>query len=727
VPTIPLASGLGLEVDGSLAAGASLAALLPSFQQLAPLTLAAVPRSAFDAGLKFSHALPLRGDFGLNIAANSTARLTIVRDQGRALDEGDPFETIALAEGETYLAFAFSASIEPGASLDAGPLSFGFSKGLSHDWKIYRRFPSEALFGESLAQLLHGFFVPSTLDELQSVGDGVVLVFAGSGLVTTTASFSLSMPVASLANFSIPGGQNLSVRPGLSLSVSPSVTLEGGYQVRIRKLGSGEVELGLYNSASKTASLSISGRASLPVKVGSFELTEQFIRALSVGQTVVSREEMFAALPDEGDDFKKQRRIEKMEEQFRKAVTTKFEASARISLGKTSSREPAWTYAVDPRVDSPAAGTAVGAALKGDFSGLRANPVGVRRLSSALAETESQAAKLDVNLIGLANFTSSTRLVLSSNIEFDGNDQITLVTDTSSVARTEALLVNLGGDGRRLRRLMSESFLIQAAYQASGLNILPPSLKARHTYFEIHNKTSRADMRDNLQALQALGLIAPERVAAILAKDEKFGRTTLYVEAAYDNAGIGRLFFDGTGPRPQREFEEAGRGALGALIAGDEHRQLSARFAGLSSAADALWEKMKEEGAPGLHGLFGIGAIGASTNLPLQTATSDFLAVLDWAKSMRAAAEAAREVREILGNRDVESTDPRFEAARQHLRNRLSAVVARTSEHFGDPLGLLMTHVASGESGKIGAILLSEATGRMLLGELKETAAGAGG
>lgn len=728
MPTIPLASGLGLDFDGSLAPGASLATLLPSFQQLAPLTLAAVPRSAFNAGLNFTHDLPLRGDLGLNIAANSTARLTIIRDRGRALDEGDPFETITLGEDETYLAFSFSASIEPGVNLDAGPLSFGFSKGLSHEWKIYRRFSSEALFGQSFGQMLHGFFVPATRRELEQLDDDVVLVFAGSGSVTTSASLSLSMPVTALASVSIPGGQNLTVKPGLSLSVSPSVTLEGGYQVRLRKLDKGEVEVGLYKSTSKTKSLSISGRAALPVRAGSFELTEQFIRALSVGQPLVNREELFAALPDEADEFRKERRIEKMEEQFRKAVNTRFEASARIALSKTTSREPVWTYSVDPRAVSPAADEAVAAALKGDFRELLANPPGVRRVSSALAETESRSAKLDVNLLGLANFTSSTRLVMASNIEFDGKDQITLITDTSSVARTEALLVNLGGDGNRLRRLMSESFLIQAAYKASGLTILPPKLKARHTYFEVDNKTNRAEMRDNLQALQALGLITPEKVAELLETDKSFGRTTMYVEAAYDNTAIESLFFDGGSARSQAKFEDAGRSALGALIAGDENRQLSRRFAGFSLAANGLWERMKVAGAANLHDLFGIGATSVSGNLPLATATSDFFTILAWAKAMHAAAQTALDVRDMLGgDNKVESTDPRFEAARKLLRQRLSDAVAKTGEHFGDPLGLLMVHVASGEAGKIGAILLSHASGRMLLGELKETAAGAGG
>lgn len=726
MPTIPLASGLGIEVDGTLAPGASLTGLLPAFQQLAPLTLAAVPRAAFDAGLKFSRDLPLPGDLGLSVAANSTAHLTIVRDQGRALDEGDPFESITLGQGETYLAFSFSASIEPGVSLDTGPLSFGFSKGVSHLWKIYRRFPSEALFGASLAQMLHGFFIPSTRDELQLVPEDVVLVFAGSGSITTTASFSVAMPAAPLASLSLPGGQGLNAQPGLSLSLAPSLTLEGGYQVRIRQIPRGEVEIGLYQNKSSTQSLSVSARAALPLRLGSFELTEQLIRVLSARQSVISREEMFAALPDEEDDFKKQRRIERIEEQLRKAVNTKFEASARLSLSKTSSREPVWTYAVDPRVASPAADKAVNAALRGDFRDLIANPPGVRRLSSALAETEARSARLDINLLGLANFTSSTRLVMSSTVEFDDKDQITLVTDTSSVARLEALLLNLGGDGRRLRKLMSESFLIQAAYKASGLSVLPPAFKARHTYFEIHSNTSRGTMRDNLQALQALGLILPEQTASILDANGQFGRTTLYLETAYDDDAIGRLFFDQLGPRAQGKFEEAGRSALGALIAGDENRQLSARFAELSPAADAIWERMKATGTPGLHQVFGIGAVGASGNVPLQVATSDFFAILDWAKAMGDAAQAAAQVRDMLGGREVESTDPRFEAARQLLRRRLSAAVARTSNHFGDPLGLLMIHVASGESGKTGAILVSHATGRLLLGELKETAAGAG-
>lgn len=726
VPTIPLASGLGIEVDGTLAPGATLTGLLPAFQQLAPLTLAAVPRAAFNAGLKFSHDLPLPGDLGLTIAANSTGRLTIVRDQGRALDEGDPFQTITLDQGETYLAFSFSASIQPGASLDTGPLSFGFTKGLSHSWKIYRRFPDEALFGESLAQLLHGFVIPSTRDELRLVPEGVVLVFAGSGSITTSASFSFSMLASPLANLSLPGGLGLNAQPGLSLSLAPSLTLEGGYQVRIRKIAGPEVEIGLYQNKSSTQSLSIAGRAALPLRLGSFELTEQLIRAFAIGQPLVSREEMFAALPDEEDDFKKQRRIELIEEQLRKAVSTKFEASARISLGKTSSREPVWAYSVDPHVASPAADNTVNAALRGDFRDLIANPPGVRRLSSALADTETRSARLDINLLGLANFTSSTRLVMASRVEFDDRDQITMITDTSSVARVEALLANLGGDRRRLRRLMSESFLIQAAYTASGLNILPPRFRARHTYFEVHGNTSRAAMRDNLQALQALGLISPERTAAILDANQQFGRTTLYLETAYDSAAIDRLFFDQLGPRPQRAFEDAGRSALGALIAGDENRQLSARFAQLSPAADAFWEKMKAAGTPGLHQVFGIGAVGASGNLPLQVATSDFFAILDWAKAMRRAAQAAAEVRDMLGNKQVESADPRFETARQLLRARLTAVVARTSPHFGDPLGLLMVHVASSEAAKTGAILLSHATGRLLLGELHETAAAVG-
>jgi hypothetical protein len=539
--------------------------------------------------------------------------------------------------------------------------------------------------------MLHGFFVPATRRELEQLDDDVILVFAGSGSVTTSASFSLSMPVTALANVSIPGGQNLTVKPGLSLSVAPSLTLEGGYQVRLRKLDKGEVEVGLYNSTSKTKSLSISGRAALPVRAGSFELTEQFIRALSVGQSVVNREELFAALPDEADEFKKHRRIEKMEEQFRKAVNTKFEASARISLSKSSLREPVWTYAVNPAVVSQASDKAIAAALKGNFAELLANPPGVRRVSSALAETESRSAKLDINLLGLANFTSSTRLVVSvqHRVRRQRSDHSHHRHFVGHPHR------GFAGESRRRQqptpppdeRKLSDPGRLQSQRTHHF------SAQAQGSAHLFRNRQQDQPRRNARQSAGPPGarLVMPEKVAEILETDQNFGRTTMYVEAAYDNAAIESLFFDGGSARSQDKFEDAGRSALGALIAGDEHRQLSSRFAGFSVAANALWERMKVAGAANLHDLFGIGAASASGNLPLATATSDFFAILDWAKTMHAAAQVALDVRNMLGgDQKVESTDPRFEAARKLLRQRLSDAVARTGEHFGDPLGLLM-------------------------------------
>jgi hypothetical protein len=724
MPTIPLATGLGIEVNGSLAPGASLRSLVANFHEFTPLTLAALPRSFLQAGFQVTRDVPLSSGFGFNITAGSSATLTVIRDAGRAIDEADPFPAVIFKDNETCLAFTFQASFEPGITLDSGPASFGFTKGVSHQWTIYRRFPSTEQFGASFTRMLDEFVIPATRAELAALSPDIVLVCYGAGSLTTSAELSLSMTVAPLANLSLPRGRRLSVKPELSMSVAPSFTFKGSYQVRIRKLDTGEVEFGLYQGESATHSLSLSVRASLPARPGSFDLTGQLIRGLSTGNPIVNRDEMFAALPGEDSEFEKQRRVEKLEEQLRSAVNTRFEASAKVALSRMKANQPLWTYAIDPAAASANTDEAVASALKGNFDRLLANPPGVRRLSSALAETLSNSTRFDLNLLGLANFTSAAELVLSSEIQYNHQNQITLITDTASVSRFTALLLNFGRNTRRLQHLCTESFLVRAAYQASGLAILPPRTTSRHTYFELHASTSWEEMRNNLQALRALGLLAEDEATQILALPGPFGRTTLYLEAAYDEAGVAALLFDNGQPRSLEKFQEAGRSALHALIDGDDNRALTRRFTSLTAGGQATWNALTAKGPNAVAEVLGIRLLDIKQRLALETARTDFLAITYWAKAAHKAAVAALETRQLLEGETVSSTDPRFHKARRHLQKSLSKLAEYTGHHFGDPLGLLMMHVAAGHTGKLGAILTSDVTGRRLFGALQESAAG---
>ncbi|MCC6588117.1 MAG: hypothetical protein IT168_15595 [Bryobacterales bacterium] len=726
MPTIPLGAGLGIEADGSLAPGANLLALVPNFQQLAPLSLGVIPQSQLETGLKFSHDLSLTGDLGLTIAAGATGKIRVLRDKGRALDDDDPFDAVKVKEGETYLAFSFTASVNPEINASAGPIAFGLAPGVSHEWRIYRRFPSGLEFGKALGLTLHEFRIPQSRKEMADLRDDVVIVVGGSGTTSITAEFRVTAPVTALASLTIPGGQSVNINPNASFSISPRIELSGGYQVRMMKLDRGLVEIGLYRFKSREAELGLTAKAALPVKVGSFELTEQIIRALTIGEPVVNAQELMAALPGADDAFSKKQRIERLELRFRKAVDTKLALSANAALGRLKSQEAAWTFKVDPKVQSLSADEAVAHALKGRFDDMLSNVPGVTRSSSVFTDRNTRTVRLSINLLGLANFGSVTKLVASSEVTFNGNDQITMITDRSEASRVEQLLVNFGRDGRRLRGLMQQSFLIEATYKASGLFILPPERSAKYTYFEIHDKTGAPEMRNNLQVLRSLGLLPPDKIEGILAKGPRFGRTTFYVEAEYDKTGVDALFFEGDEPKPQHVFEDAGRSALGALVAGDEDRKFSALFAGLGLKGNELWDKMKRLGFAEAYQAFGLGKLEAQSNAAFQAAVTDFLTILNWAQAMAQAAAAAADVRTLLKGETVASDDPRFEEGRKRLQTRMSAVVAKTGEHFGDPLGLVMVEVASHNAGKVEGIVTSEATGRMVLGVPEEIAKGAG-
>ena len=70
----------------------------------------------------------------------------------------------------------------------------------------------------------------------------------------------------------------------------------------------------------------------------------------------------------------------------------------------------------------------------------------------------STRSRCKLNLLGLANVISVGKLVQSTTTEHNGNGDVTLVTDSSTASRLQALLVTFGGDRKRLRKLSERRF-----------------------------------------------------------------------------------------------------------------------------------------------------------------------------------------------------------------------------------------------------------------------------
>jgi hypothetical protein len=713
MPRIGLSDVLGLSVDGKLAPDAKLPSILPRFLKLQDTTLDQVPLDELSAGLAFEKPLEVSADtLKLKLGAGGGGRLALIRH---------PFNEIAVKEGEIYVAAGLVFSAGPGVSLPGGTATFGFAAEGEFTVKCYRRFEKGAqgfpTFSKALAATFSSFLLPRDAADLDDLAADTVLVLAGRGTLNLSSGFSFSMPVQSLASVALVRDFKLDVKTGGSLDVDARVVLTAGYQVRLRRLGTSKVELGVYSLKSREHEFGVSAAAGISAGVGGFDLAERFIGVLS-RQPVVDLNEFRKALPDE-DDRAKDRRMQGFQASLQAAISTKVQASVRAAFSTLRSDEAAWLFEVDANAAvSTEAKAAITSALRGNFTAVTGNPkalpAGIAQTANVLTRTDVARQSLRINLLGIVNCLSLGEISRVSQVERNASGEITLLTDTTSANRLQALLVNLSGNTKRLRKMLSENFLIEAAYHVADLGVLPPEFKSRHTYLEIHNSTGREQLKNNLDVARVLVLISAAEEERRLGNGKRFGRTTFYAELRYGHEIVRRIFLDKLGnPRSVEDYETLGRSALGALLAGDEGQELRRRYADPASAGSTeLWNRMKQTGNTAVFGpLFGFPA--SSKDPRVGAAGADFIAITSWASAMHAAGAAVSDVQKTLSSGALGAGDAGLTEARERLKKRMADVVKNTHEHFGDPLGMIMVYLASGQEAEKNVLVTGDKIERL--------------
>ena len=510
-----------------------------------------------------------------------------------------------------YVALALSFSATAGVNGSFGPATLGFSGEQGFEIRCYRRFlrgpAGFPAFGPAFAATIGSFLLPKDFADLGKLDPDVVLVLRSTGSLTVSAGISVSMPVQSLASVSLPGNIKLEAKAGAEVDVSAGITISGGYQVRLRRTTGSQTEFGIYRVKGREADFAISAKAGVTASAGGFELTERLIGVLS-RQPVVDREEFQAALPDE-DAAVKARRIEGFEAGLQAAVSTKVQLSVAAAWSRLSSKK------------------------RPGYSKSTRRPVAFAQISNILTSTDVRKVTVKINLLGLANAISASKLVQVTTTEHNGNGDVTLVTDSSTSSRLKALLFTFGADGKRLRKLLSEDFLITAAYRANDAGVLPPDFKARHRYFEIHDNTGRDEMKNNLDVTRVLGLLPPERVGCDAERQQEFRTDGLLCGDRVHQRGCPYRLL-------RRRIMRPSAAALSArLLAGDRGQEFRQRVA----ADNALWLKLKEtQNRAAFPPLFGLPA--GTVDPRVEAAGADFMVIQNWAQAMSAAGKAIREV-----------------------------------------------------------------------------------
>jgi hypothetical protein len=659
--TIKITDQLGATVDAQLG---STSAWLKYARGAADMLLAGTPISqlqtlklsepsirSLNAGLAFKEPVSLgSGVPPLNIGANAGISFRLV--QGAVEDEAPP-------DGTCYAALGFNAKVSVGAST-GGEFTFGINAGGGMAIESFRAFPSG---GEGppvldvLRTCVGEFIIPVSSDDLDAMAPGAVVTIKGDGSLKFSAKANLLAVANPLAAATLPSPlPALSVNGTANVTVGAAYAISSGYEVRAHKVAPGKARLAWHRKKDSDFEVSVSASAGLGAEVAGTDLFPQVIKAISAD----SKADL-SGLPDD------QRR--EAEKAVTAAVNRNLQAALEAELGSLHSEDAMFLYEVDCAALDAAAKAAVGRALAGDLSGM-AQASGVTEIRSMQSKMSERQFTWKINLLGIFNFGSVSRLALESKVTFTASTGDLVIVDRATASRIQTASSNFGADEDKLHSLMAESFLITAAYRGSKAVLAPPELNSCHVFYRLYGKTRRADLQSAAAIAAALGLNGPE----IPAGSDDFGRACLLAETRYDDARSHALFLRPDGaPRSHAEYEAAGRKAIRLLVlpTGDDSFRLK------PATDDALWGQMTKLGPPSFRQLF--------PPVQAEVIGADYLAIQWWADTMCKTGAVLAQI----------AKKPEL---REQLASDLRDVAGKSHEQFGKPWGMVAMFLAGGSA-----------------------------
>jgi hypothetical protein len=707
MPTIKLTDQLGFGVEAEINPDSTIAKYIKSLtslkfpqldlDSLKNLTLDQAPLKNIQTGIEFEQPINIGvEDTELKIGAGVSGSFKLLSHSDEQLIDPEVFgDPIAIRPNQLYLGVGISASLLSDLTNKVGDLGFGFNAGSEIALTTYRLFEKSEpgpfpIFVEALKEAIAGFSIPGDLEDLTQMSIGSVVTVEGEGTIKFSGTVDVLSAVNPLASVNVPGlpepfGE-LKVTSGGAIQVGAAFELTGAYQIRVQKTGDDKVRLGYYRKRGEEFSVKVLASSGVSVGVGKFDALEALLKAISSDPKADLEALKKGGLTDA--------QIEAIKKVVEAGISRKLEIALGFELSSKETVEAAFLFEFELDRLNETGRRVLHNALAGNLSGFAVKeselPPGVHLVRSVLTDIQTKKHSLKFNLLGIFNFISVSTLVLKGQVLFEPATGELIITDTATASRITASTLNFAADSEKLRKVLAESVLITVAYKCSKLVTHKPELKIAHSYFELHTKTDRTKIKNNLDVFEALGLIKESEGDELIGDSMQFGRTTLYAETAYDDALVNHLFLHNGAPRSQKEYDTAGRKAVALLVQQGEVDD----FRHLPAVTDSLWEEMSRQGQANF------GSIGALKNLSASSLggiRSDYTVIKWWAESMKKMSETLADVRKFLDEHPaIDPEDKTFKSLRKKLASRLKDVASKTKRQFGDPWGLVAMDQAGG-------------------------------
>ncbi len=636
-------------------------------------------------------------DFGSSsrkIAFTPESKVTLGIDTGFGHDlfsDGSFAEPCTIPDKTGYVSLSLCGSLEvDGSAPAATDLTLGFKTHSSVTLQYYRGFPlgnGEPAVGAALGETAGHFVVPASVPDLLLLHVNDVATVSGTGSITVCGDFKFSLVTNPLASIDLPlGAGTIAVKDGVVEDLRASFQLEAAYQTRAHKLDQNTVELLFVPEKSTTFQFDTSLSAGVSAEISGTELIAELLGAIDAASTPGAAVLVKAGLtPEETETLCKG---------VKAGIDRSLAASVKDSLKALVSNESAFIYRIQLDRLTPDSTAAIEAALHADLSPLNrleANKQsdgtiapGVRVLKSVLSKLHDSSCTINLNLLGILNFTSLAEFIKKSEVVTDSVTGDVTLKETLTGNRISGILEPFKRD-EALRKALFDSVVATLVHSASGKTNLDFSISGLH--FAFNQNTNQQNLRDYLGWFSAFGLLLPSEHDAELQLLPAKGLSTCLLRVNFEPSRTSSLFLttDGT-PHSEADYIEIGRRALIALLDPDNKRVDGYRKAVLEDAV-LLANVMQAGGISDLHSLL---LPPANVDPFITDIYFDGKVIAWWSSSM---ANVARSLQTF------KTSGSKFD----DLSKAVSKMVSHSPARFDQPWGLLSLCLlaASDRFGKI--------------------------
>lgn len=664
----------------------------------------------FQNAFQFGNVLP-----EISVGAGASAAVHVNAIPGTNLFQKNPFGSpVPVENGIGYASLAITGGVNVGIDRKVSDLTFGIDAGKSMTVEYFRAFlvtDNSPTVAEAVGSVISNYTIPADIADLHAMNAGDVCTVAGSGRLGLSVGANLLAAVNPLSSVSLP--LNLTapqIKAGASVEAKASFEISGDYQVRVRKLDAGTVELGYFKNSERDFTVSLTASAGVSATLGKLELVTKLMQAISKNPEADIEALVNSGLSDA--------EILAIQKAIGASIDRTLNVSVQAAFSSMRSDEAAFLYRIDLNtLDTNADSShAIHLALDGDLSELNRFEAdlqddgtiapGIRLVQSRFVEMRKGKTSLRINLIGILNFSRVSELISKGETLFEPITGDLTISETAKSESIGVLTEPFRADADKLRKAMFDSLLVTTVYRATR-STAPLEMSSSQVHFATNDNSSRQTISDYLDGFVGLDLITASDKSRLLAPIVGRARSNYMLRTEFDDAACSAMFLDGAGnPRDRLFYERIGRESLLILLQpGDDEDPTGIRRS--TVANDNLWtESVVKEGVTKFISLLPDSVRNSSLR---QLVVGDFLLIEWWVEAMQSTAQLLAEMRAFLVGKNAETlrNNNDFKKKSDELQEHMMQVVAQSKVRFDSPWGLVALYRTVGARAATTGVILS--------------------